>query len=253
MGCPYRNHDDNLNRMIAARQAPQPIPIYNLLMPAFPRVTPLGETALLFELGDSIDPALNARAHALADALLRSDLPGLGQPVPGYAALLVPYDPAQLSYSALSEWLHEKFEVIRPLPAARARVVEIPVRYGGDDGPDLDFVAAHNGLSAAEVIALHTAPLYPVYFMGFAPGFPYLGGLDTRIAAPRLPAPRARIPAGSVGIAGAQTGVYPLETPGGWRLIGRTALPLFDPARRPPFLLSPGDRVRFVAIDSDAA
>lgn len=222
-------------------------------MPFDPCLTPLGEAALLLELGDGIDPALNARAHALAAALLRSDLPGLGEPVPGYASLLIPYDPAQLSYSALSEWLHEKYEAVQPLPTAQARVVEIPVHYGGDDGPDLDFVAAHNGLTPAEVIARHTAPLYPVYFMGFAPGFPYLGGLDPRIAAPRLPSPRTRIPAGSVGIAGSQTGVYPLETPGGWRLIGRTPLPLFDPAHQPPFLLSPGDRVRFVAIKSDAA
>jgi KipI family sensor histidine kinase inhibitor len=171
--------------------------------------------------------------------------------VPGYATLLIPYDPVQISFSALNDWLHEKYEVLQPLAEAQSRVVTVPVHYGGQDGPDLDFVAAHSGLTPAEVIALHTAPLYPVYFMGFAPGFPYLGGLDPRIAAPRLPSPRTCIPAGSVGIAGAQTGVYPLATPGGWRLIGRTKLPLFDPAREPPFLLSPGDRIRFVAVEAD--
>lgn len=215
-------------------------------MPSFPRLTPLTDSAVLFELGDAIDPALNARAHALAAALLSSGLPGLGQPVAGYASLLISYDPLQLSFSRLIDWLHANLESIQALPAAPSRIVEIPVRYGGEDGPDLDFVAGHAGLTTAEVIALHTSPLYPIYFMGFTPGFPYLGGLDSRIAAPRLPSPRTRIPAGSVGIAGAQTGVYPLESPGGWRIIGRTDLPLFDPQREPPFLLAPGDRVKFV-------
>ncbi len=215
-------------------------------MPAFPRLTPLTESALLFELGDTIDPLLNRRAFALAAALRSSGLPGLGESVPGYASLLLPYDPDQIDYSRLIDWLHEKSDSIQPLPEVESRIIELPVHYGGDDGPDLDFVAAHNHLTAAEVIELHTAPLYPVYFMGFAPGFPYLGGLDPRIAAPRLPSPRTRIPAGSVGIAGPQTGVYPLETPGGWRIIGRTDLLLFDPLRDPPFLLSPGDRVKFV-------
>lgn len=217
---------------------------------SFPRSTPLAESALLFELGDAIDPVLNRRAHALAAALAASGLPGVGQPVPGYASLLAPYDPDQIDFTALSDWLREEFEVLPPLPEARSRVVEIPVHYGGADGPDLDFVAQHAGLTPAGVVAIHTAPLYPVYFMGFAPGFPYLGGLDARIAAPRLSSPRTRIPAGSVGIAGAQTGVYPLETPGGWRLIGRTALPLFDPLREPPFLLAPGDRVKFIAVET---
>lgn len=218
-------------------------------MPAdFPRLTPLTETALLLELGDAIDAVLNRRAHALAAALTVSGLPGLGMPVPGYASLLVPYDPAQLPFSALSEWLYANIDAVQPLAEREARVVTVPVRYGGADGPDLEFVAAHNGLTPAEVIAIHCAPRYPVFFMGFAPGFPYLGGLDARIAAPRLPSPRTRVPAGSVGIAGAQTGIYPLETPGGWRIIGRTDLLLFDPQREPPFLLAPGDLIQFTAL-----
>ena len=118
--------------------------------------------------------------------------------------------------------------------------------YGGEAGPDLAFVASHTGLSADEVIRRHTAPRYTVYFIGFTPGFPYLGGMDVRLTTPRLETPRARVPAGSVGIAGPQTGVYPLESPGGWRIIGRTQLPLFDLAAQPPSLLSPGDEVRFV-------
>ncbi len=215
---------------------------------SFPRLTPIGDSAVLFELGDAIDPALNARAHALAAALLSSGLPGLGQPVAGYASLLISYDSHQLSFSVLIDWLHANLESVQAPPEAQSRIVEIPVRYGGEGGPDLDFVAGHAGLSTAEVIALHTSPLYPVYFMGFTPGFPYLGGLDPRIAAPRLPSPRLSIPAGSVGIAGAQTGIYPLESPGGWRIIGRTDRLLFDPQREQPFLLAPGDRVKFVAV-----
>jgi len=215
--------------------------------PSFPRLTPLTESALLFELGDAIDPILNRRAFALAAALRSSGLPGLGEAVPGYASLLLPYDPDQIDFSTLQNWLHENYTSIQPLPEAESRIIELPVRYGGVDGPDLDFVAAHNHLTPAEVIDLHAAPFYPVYFMGFAPGFPYLGGLDPRIAAPRLPSPRIGVPAGSVGIAGAQTGVYPLETPGGWRIIGRTDLLLFDPLRDPPFLLSPGDVIHFTA------
>lgn len=215
---------------------------------AFPRLTPLTDSALLLELGDSIDPILNRRAHALAAALLSSGLPGLGTPVPGYASLLVPYDPAKIDFSTLSDWLYANIDTIEALPQVQARVVEIPVQYGGANGPDLDFVAAHNGLTPDEVIAIHCASLYPVYFMGFAPGFPYLGGLDARIATPRLPSPRTRVPAGSVGIAGAETGIYPLETPGGWRIIGRTGLLLFDPQREPPFLLAPGDWIQFFAL-----
>jgi len=134
----------------------------------------------------------------------------------------------------------------QPLPQARR--VEIPVCYGGEWGPDLDFVARHAGLTTAEVIRRHAAAEYTVYMMGFLPGFPYLGGLDVSIAAPRLETPRRRVPAGSVGIAGEQTGIYPLASPGGWRLIGRTEVALFDLTARPPCLLAPGDQVQFIPI-----
>ena len=128
------------------------------------------------------------------------------------------------------------------------RIVEIPVRYGGAYGPDLEDVARYCGLSAGEVVQIHTSGLYPVHMIGFMPGFPYLGGLSERIATPRRPAPRLRVPAGSVGIAGKQTGVYPRESPGGWQIIGRTDLVLFDPRRNPPCLLQIGDLVRFVEV-----
>ncbi len=129
-----------------------------------------------------------------------------------------------------------------------SRVVEIPTRYGGEDGPDLEFVARHNGLSPAEVIAIHTSRPWRVFMLGFTPGFPYIGPLPPSIAAPRLSTPRAHVPIGSVGIAGRQTGIYPRESPGGWQLIGRTDVVLFDPTREPPVLLMPGDQVRFVQV-----
>ena len=136
-----------------------------------------------------------------------------------------------------------------PVPAPR--VVEIPTAYGGDFGPDLPFVASHNGLSEADVVSIHAGADYLVYMMGFSPGFPYLGGMSERIATPRLTTPRTVIPAGSVGIAQAQTGVYPVESPGGWQLIGRTPIPLFDASRHPPVIVEPGDSIRFVPIGAD--
>ena len=130
-----------------------------------------------------------------------------------------------------------------------SRTVEIPTLYGGENGPDLSFVAEHNGLTVEEVVRIHSSRDYPVYMMGFTPGFPYLGGMDGRIAAPRLNSPRTNVPAGSVGIAGEQTGIYPMESPGGWQIIGRTETTLFDPNHEKPFLLAPGDQVRFVPVN----
>jgi inhibitor of KinA len=152
----------------------------------------------------------------------------------------------------LREWTASWADLaVPPLEERESRVVDIPVRYGGEDGPDLLEVAEYCGLTPEEVIRIHTSTLYPVHMIGFIPGFPYLGGLSPRIAAPRKAEPRMRVPAGSVGIAGNQTGIYPLESPGGWQLIGRTDTVLFDPHRDPPSLLKIGDRVRFVeAVES---
>jgi KipI family sensor histidine kinase inhibitor len=216
------------------------------------RLLPQGEGGLLVELGDTIDPDVNARVRTLARAVVRR----LGAPVldvvPSYASLLVVFDPLRLSrerVEARVAALAHEVEAIRAGPPRR--VVEVPVCYGGELGPDLAEVARAVGLSAAEVIARHSAPVYRVYLLGFTPGFPYLGGMDPRLACPRLPSPRLRVPAGSVAIAGAQTGVYSVESPGGWRILGRTPLRLFDPdarARR-PFLLAPGDGLRFVPVE----
>ena len=191
----------------------------------------------------------NARAHALA-ARLRADAPAwLRDLVPAWDSLGVCFDPAAVSPDDVRAWLLAHRDDVPAAAIATARIVEIPVRYGGDHGIDLDAAAAELGLKPAALIDRHTAPLYTVAMIGFAPGFPYLAGLDPTLALPRLPTPRSRLPAGSVGIGGAQTGIYPRESPGGWRLLGRTPLRLFDPARASPSLLAPCDRVRFVAID----
>jgi KipI family sensor histidine kinase inhibitor len=217
----------------------------------FPRFDPAGEAAVLVTLGETIDPALNRQVHALSRSLIDSQVAGMGEAVPGYSTLLVHYDPLAWSYPALCERIAAHLDVgEQTFDDWQPRRVEIPVVYGGRFGPDLEFVAQAHGLSPAQVIERHAALEYPVYLIGFMPGFPYLGGLDPELATPRLETPRSRVPAGSVGIAGAQTGVYPLESPGGWRLIGRTPLRLVNWQSEPPFLLSPGDLVRFVPVEN---
>ncbi|MGC9398758.1 MAG: 5-oxoprolinase subunit PxpB [Anaerolineae bacterium] len=218
-------------------------------MSAYPRILPVGEAAFTVEFGNRVDARLTARVHAL-DALLTPDtLPGFIETVPTYRALLVRYDPCVCPADEVEAALGAHLDAWAEIEPPEGRLIEIPVRYGGDAGPDLASVAQHAGLSPAEVIRLHTAPTYRVAMLGFAPGFAYLQGLDPRIAAPRLETPRTCVPSGSVGIAGGQTGVYALDTPGGWRILGRTDLALFDPAREAPFLLQAGDRVRFIAED----
>ena len=202
----------------------------------------------MVELGDRIDVALNLRVRALCLAVERAGLPGVQEAVPTYRSLAVYYDPLSIDRSALKQkldaLLHSSSDQVEHL----SRVVEIPTVYGGEYGPDLEFVAGHARLSQDAVIRLHAEPLYHVYMLGFVAGFPYLGGLSERLSVPRLDTPRLKVPAGSVGIAEMQTGVYPIESPGGWRIIGRTSLRLFDPARHVPTTIVPGDKVRFVPI-----
>lgn len=218
------------------------------------RIEPLGENALIVRFGDRIDAAINARVHALAMQVRGADPAWLVDLVPAYASLAlhvdVASDPAGLD--AAGRMVRDLLgtEVEASWPSARDRLVEIPVRYGGEAGPDLDEVARTCRLSGEEVVSRHTAGEYRVAMLGFAPGFPYLLGLDPVLAVPRLAQPRRRVEAGSVAIGGEQTGIYPRSGPGGWRVIGRTALELFDPARQVPSLLQPGDRVRFVAEPS---
>lgn len=212
---------------------------------------PFGEAALLVTLGDAIEVRRARQARALARAIetIRRDDPRWGAPTPAAASVLVPFDPLTLDADEARVVLAQLAEAIpaEPGPEPGAREVVVPVRYGGSDGPDLDDVAREVRLSADEVIAAHTAAAHEVLFLGFAPGFAYVAGLPESLAVPRLATPRVRVPAGSIGIAGRLSGIYPHDSPGGWRIIGRTDLAVFDPNAAEPALLRPGDRVRFVS------
>ena len=215
-------------------------------VPAKPRYLVAGDSCLVVELGEGIDPAVNRRVQGLARMIRERGPAGVVEVVPSYRSLLVYYRPWELPLQALLGWL-ARVEVWEPDPGP-SRVVRIPVAYGGEYGPDLEEIARFARIDPAEVVAIHSSREYMVYCLGFAPGFPYLGKVAPEIAMPRLATPRTRVPAGSVGIAGEQTGIYPSESPGGWRLVGRTPLPLFAPHRDPPTLLQPGDRVRLFPI-----
>lgn len=211
-------------------------------------LTPIGEAALLVEFHHLALPAANAAARALGQALGAAAPPWLCNVTPAYRTLLVDFDPLALAPDAVATVVQAVAQPIDPDHAPPGRVVHVPVRYGGVDGPDLADVACHTHLDEAEVIARHTAVTYSVMFIGFMPGFPYLAGLDPGLTTPRLATPRRAVPAGSVGIGGDQTGIYPSVSPGGWRLIGRTELALYDPHQDPPTLLRAGDQVVFVAL-----
>ena len=222
------------------------------------RLFPLGDAAVVVEFGSTISPATHRFIAAFSAHLARQPFRGLREVVPAFTTLTVYYDPWLASengrhpepYARVATLLQALLaETPETTAAEEAPVVEIPVCYGGAFGPDLAFVAQHAGLSPQEVIYLHTAPEYLVHLIGFAPGFPYLGGLDARLATPRRPQPRPLVPAGAVGIAGPQTGIYSLPTPGGWQLIGRTPLALFNPEWAAPSRLRAGQRLRFVAIE----
>ncbi len=213
---------------------------------------PLGDSSILILLGNEIDLPTNRRVHALDARLRRQVHEGLIETVPAYATLLVHYDPLVLTYRQVADWIGEQIALVEESVERKPRRVEVPVRYGGESGPDLSFVAAYHHSTSAEIVQLHTAQDYTVFMMGFTPGFPYMGKLPKALATPRLENPRTHIPAGSVGIAGAQTGIYPITSPGGWQIIGRTSLSLFDLAREEPFLFAPGDSVRFIMESLDA-
>jgi inhibitor of KinA len=214
-----------------------------------PRMLTAGDAAIAVEVGDGISPEVNEKVHALDRALRAAGLDGVLDTIPAYRSLLVCYDPLRLASSRLREEVATLFAGLGAVRARASRLVRIPTCYGGAFGPDLAFVASHNNVTPAEVVEIHAGAEYRVHMMGFSPGFAYLGGMSERIAAPRLRTPRTSIPAGSVGIAQHQTGIYPVESPGGWQLIGRTPVRLFDPSRTPPTALEPGDAVRFVPID----
>lgn len=215
------------------------------------RYLPAGDESLLIEFGNEIHVEIHRRVYAMARAVEKAAFQGIEEIIPSYRSLLVAYNPLVISFKDLTRRLRKIEKSLSYAEPPKHRRVEIPTLYGGEFGPDLDFVAGHHGLTPEEVIRIHTSQDYLVYMLGFTPGFPYLGGDLGKIATPRLEKPRMKVPAGSVGIAENQTGIYPIESPGGWRIIGRTPLRLFDPLEPPHFLLGAGDLVRFVSIDEN--
>ena len=211
-----------------------------------PTIAPLGDSALLVQLGDQIDPAINQRVHALAALIQHTTFDGVIETVPAYATLLIHYDPLILSYANIYEWVDTRLGQLNHADRRTPQLFEVPVRYGGEYGIDLQFVADFHHLPVEEVVRIHSGRTYTIYMMGFTPGFPDMGRLDDAIVTPRLEVPRTRVHTGTVAIAGSQTGIYPIDSPGGWRLIGHTSLQLFDPRSDSPFLFSPGDQVKFV-------
>lgn len=222
-------------------------------------IKPLGDAAVIIQLGEGIAPSIHNQVRGLQLALEKQPFIGFMEAVPSYNNITIYYNPfivhqaysnmkGETAFHKVSHLLQQLATTLKNHIQLDESVVEIPVLYGDEWGPDLSDVAQHNGLSSEEVIQLHSSQEYLVYMIGFAPGFPFLGGMDQQIATPRRETPRLAIPAGSVGIAGEQTGVYPLETPGGWQIIGRTPRDLFLPEHSPPTLLQSGDKVRFVPI-----
>ena len=217
-----------------------------------PALLPCGDQALVVEFGDAISPEINRRVHDLAHAIETAGVRGVYDLVPTYRSLLVYYNPMRTAWQELEDSLRSLLQDTRDSGLSMPRVVSVPTLYGGEYGPDLEFVAENAGLTTDEVVELHSGTDYLVYMMGFSPGFPYLGGLAEWLATPRLATPRLEIPAGSVGIAESQTGVYPVASPGGWQLIGRTPLRLFDETAEQPALLRAGDYIRFVPLETEA-
>ena len=216
------------------------------------RFLPAGDSAIAVEFGREIDLNINNQVAAMRTvieaAIDEGKLKGIVELVPTYGSLLVVYDQLTVGYAGLIEQLKILAEGLEGVEIPDREVVEIPVVYGGEYGPDLGIVAQLNSLSEDEVIKRHSEAEYPIYMLGFVAGFPYLGGMDKSIAAPRKQTPRLKIPAGSVGIAGQQTGIYSVESPGGWQIIGRTPLKLYDAAREKPILLRAGQSIRFKPI-----
>ncbi len=219
------------------------------------KIKPMGETAILIEVANEISREANSYVLALMNKLESMNLPGVIEYVPAYTTLLIHYDPQKTEFKTLAEACRKAELEIRREGVERIvgerRLVEIPVAYGGEFGPDLEFIANYAKLKAEDVVKIHSSQTYLVYMIGFTPGFTYMGEVPDIIAAPRLKKPRLRVPAGSVGIAGKQTGIYPIESPGGWRIIGRTPIKLFDWSKDPPTTLRAGDLVKFKPISAE--
>ncbi|MFA9556382.1 5-oxoprolinase subunit PxpB [Evansella sp. AB-rgal1] len=211
-------------------------------------IKPLGDQGIRVELGNVISPLINQRVHQLVEAVESSKWNGVFEAVPAYTTVTVYYNPLIISYELLKKRLREKAQQLLSSVAIKRRKVILPVFYGGDFGPDLEYIAKHHSISEEDVIRFHTEPNYITYMIGFSPGFPYLGGMVDKLTTPRKKNPRAMVKAGSVGIAGSQTGVYSVDSPGGWQIIGRTPVPLFQPKEETPTLFKAGDLITFQSI-----
>ena len=208
---------------------------------------PYGDTAVLVNFTNKIDPKVNSAVHSFSSVISNEKIEGIVETIPAYSSLTIIYDPKLIDFSTIVEKLNE-LHTKRGKQTSHFSSIKIPILYGGEYGPDLHFVAKYHHISIEEVIKIHASAEYLVYMIGFTPGFAYLGGMSEKIATPRLESPRKSVPAGSVGIGDKQTGIYSIESPGGWRIIGRTPLELFNTKKDPPTLLKPGDKVRFVPI-----
>lgn len=216
-----------------------------------PQYRIMGDRALLVELGDRIDIEVNNKVRELFVAIKTDPFEGVVETIPSYRSLLLIFDPLKTTLSMLQDRVHHLLETLDLSQLSRPGRIEIPVVYNSEYGPDLEWVAGYHGITSDEVIRLHTAHTYHVYMIGFMPGFPYMGELPKALITPRRKTPRTVVPRGSVALARGQTGIYSTQSPGGWQIIGRTPLILFDPGKWPPTLLEMGDRVKFFTIDEE--
>ncbi|SDK72573.1 5-oxoprolinase subunit PxpB [Natronincola ferrireducens] len=210
-----------------------------------------GDRALVMEFGNCISEEINEKIRAMTIAIEMKNIKGIVEVVPTYRSLMIHYNPLTIEYTVLLRTMQALEEELKSIELPAPRVIEIPTLYGGDYGPDIDTVAKHNELTVEEVVRIHTSGEYLIYMLGFTPGFPYLGGMDTKIATPRLESPRTKIKGGSVGIAGSQTGIYSIDSPGGWQLIGWTPVKLYDENAEKPILLKAGNYIKFKEIDEE--
>lgn len=215
------------------------------------KILTAGDSSLLIEFGNEISPEINQKMKTTVKLMKEQHIEGVVDMIPAFCSLLINYDPRVISYEELYDRMKALVKVEVKAEAGVKRVFEIPVCYGGAYGPDIENIVEHAGLSVEEVIKIHSSRDYLIYMLGFLPGFTYLGGLDERIHTPRLANPRLKINAGSVGIGGSQTGIYPLDSPGGWQLMGMTPVKTYDPEREVPILMEAGDYIRFVPVDEE--
>lgn len=213
------------------------------------KIVAAGDSSLLIEFGNEINEEINRKITTIVQLMRDQQIEGVVDVIPAFCSLLINYDPRIVSFEKLERRMQGLVKMDLKGGFGRKRIFEIPVCYGGEYGPDMGTIAAHAGLTEKEVIEIHSSRDYLIYMLGFLPGFCYLGGLDERIHTPRLANPRVKISAGSVGIGGSQTGIYPLDSPGGWQLMGMTPVKTYDPSRENPILLEAGDYIRFVPVD----